>query len=505
MYIKSVEITNIRSIDYLEMQFAQPAGWHVLIGDNGSGKSNVVRSIAAALVGPDQIGAVLPIWNDWLKYDAAEGSIILELSRDKDKDGVSPTRPPVRQSIKNEFKFQRKQDKVLFSSNANVSKMNPSNYNWGNNGGWFSVAYGPFRRFAGGDDKWNKVYYSAPKAGAHLSVFGEDIALTEPLEWLKELDRRSLKEKSTSPENSAKETTIKSMSESGRTFLYLKKFINETGVLPHGSYFEKIDTDGELVFIDGNNHPIKVIQMSDGYRSILSLTFELIRQLILVYGASNVFKWQPLFKIEGNFALNTEIREQFRERGRVLTPQAQIKKMDSLGSKWEIADNATGKEYLIEQDGQELNVYEWGKMSIDLPGVVLVDEIDAHLHPTWQTRIGQWFTSYFPQLQFIVTTHSPLICRACEQGSIWRLSPPGSQLKSGEVTGIEKNRLIFGNILDAYGTEVFGQNVSISDSSNKKMDRMAELNIKSIRGRLSETERTELKALEQIFPTGIIK
>jgi len=117
-------------------------------------------------------------------------------------------------------------------------------------------------------------------------------------------------------------------------------------------------------------------------------------------------------------------------------------------------------------------------MMIDLPGVVLIDEIDAHLHPSWQTKIGQWFTRYFPKIQFIVSTHSPLICRAAENGSIWRLAAPGSDRPSEEITGTDRERLINGNILDAYGTEMFGANVSISEESNKKLNELADLNVK---------------------------
>ena len=67
MYIKKVSIENIRAISNLEMIFENPAGWHVLIGDNGAGKSSVVRAIAASLIGPEEINALLPIWSEWLK------------------------------------------------------------------------------------------------------------------------------------------------------------------------------------------------------------------------------------------------------------------------------------------------------------------------------------------------------------------------------------------------------------------------------------------------------
>ncbi len=42
-------------------------------------------------------------------------------------------------------------------------------------------------------------------------------------------------------------------------------------------------------------------------------------------------------------------------------------------------------------------------------GVVLIDELDIHLHPSWQRMIAGWLQDVFPNLQFIVATHSPLI------------------------------------------------------------------------------------------------
>lgn len=94
-------------------------------------------------------------------------------------------------------------------------------------------------------------------------------------------------------------------------------------------------------------------------------------------------------------------------------------------------------------------------MNIDVTGVVLIDEVDAHLHPTWQTRIGQWFTKYFPNIQFIVTTHSPLVCRACEKGRYGDDSLPGNRkFLSGEVVGEDKNKLINGEKrLGAHGNK----------------------------------------------------
>jgi len=51
-------------------------------------------------------------------------------------------------------------------------------------------------------------------------------------------------------------------------------------------------------------------------------------------------------------------------------------------------------------------------------GVVLIDEIDLHLHPKWQRRVVSDLQNAFPNLQFIATTHSPFILQSLEPGEV---------------------------------------------------------------------------------------
>ncbi|MEQ8976076.1 MAG: AAA family ATPase [Coleofasciculus sp. C1-SOL-03] len=91
MYINEIEIINIRSIKNLswEISLEQCAGWHVVIGDNGSGKSSLLRSVALALVGPTEAVALRQNWNDWLTQEQKKGTIRLDLSYDSDFDKFS--------------------------------------------------------------------------------------------------------------------------------------------------------------------------------------------------------------------------------------------------------------------------------------------------------------------------------------------------------------------------------------------------------------------------------
>jgi hypothetical protein len=58
----------------------------------------------------------------------------------------------------------------------------------------------------------------------------------------------------------------------------------------------------------------------------------------------------------------------------------------------------------------------------EMEGCVLVDEIDMYLHPTWQLRLIPALKKVFPRLQFIATTHSPMVLTALGAEEVWLLS-----------------------------------------------------------------------------------
>lgn len=57
----------------------------------------------------------------------------------------------------------------------------------------------------------------------------------------------------------------------------------------------------------------------------------------------------------------------------------------------------------------------------DFDGIVLIDELELHLHPVWQSRILQSLRNIFPSAQFIITTHSPHIIQSADAGEVMAL------------------------------------------------------------------------------------
>lgn len=59
------------------------------------------------------------------------------------------------------------------------------------------------------------------------------------------------------------------------------------------------------------------------------------------------------------------------------------------------------------------------------PAVVLVDELDLHLHPEWQRKIISFLSEQFPAIQWIVTAHSPLLVQSADQINLVLLEKDG--------------------------------------------------------------------------------
>ena len=427
MHVQQLKIENIRSIREFDLDLRDDettAGWHVLLGDNGSGKSTVVRALALALMGEANALATRQDWSRWLAAGSEAGQIRVQLRAHEERDRWSGQGAISRQPVKSRVQIAAASDgSARNGSRAAIKFSGPyaGRTVWGAGSGWFSASFGAFRRFSGSDPEMDRLYLTHPQLAAHLSAFGENVALGESLRWLRDLQIKRL-------EGDDEAKKIK------RAVI---AFVDDSGLLPHGARIEKVTSERVMV-ADGRGARVDVEDMSDGYRSILSLIFELLRLLFATSGAEA-----------------------------------------ALSS--------------IDRD----------KATVSLPGVVTIDEIDAHLHPEWQKRISDWFVNRFPETQFIVTTHSPIACRAAAppHGSVWLLPAPDSGESPRRVAGSDLDRLVDGDVLDAYGTGLFGEDVTRSERSKEKRARLAQLNRKRLREPLSDDERRERDRLRAALPS----
>jgi predicted ATP-binding protein involved in virulence len=77
----------------------------------------------------------------------------------------------------------------------------------------------------------------------------------------------------------------------------------------------------------------------------------------------------------------------------------------------------------------------------ETPGVVLIDEIDMHLHPKWQRHVVEDLRNIFPKIQFIMTTHSEHVITNVDQKNIIKLGSNGEILDVPYTKGRDLNSL----------------------------------------------------------------
>ena len=126
----------------------------------------------------------------------------------------------------------------------------------------------------------------------------------------------------------------------------------------------------------------------------------------------------------------------------------------------------------------------------DKPGIAIIDEIDAHLHPTWQQRIIPTLANNFPNLQIFCSTHSPLMLAGLKAGqiSLLRRDEHGKVVVSTNET----------DITGWTGDEILRQFMEVFNPTDietaDRVIRFQELTSKEAR---SEAEAEELERLRQ--------
>jgi hypothetical protein len=138
--------------------------------------------------------------------------------------------------------------------------------------------------------------------------------------------------------------------------------------------------------------------------------------------------------------------------------------------------------------------------ALDYPGVVLIDEIDAHLHVSWQQVIGFWLKTRFPKIQFIVSTHSPFICQAADRRGLIRLPAPGEDRIAEHVSDELFIRIVNGSADEATLTELFGLERTHSEQSEALRERVAHLESLILRGEATRAQRQAFQQLQLQIP-----
>jgi energy-coupling factor transporter ATP-binding protein EcfA2 len=434
MHISRVRIAGVRgsyNARSVDLDLTRPdgtfAGWTVLAGRNGSGKSTVLQSLALVLSGPRSTGFI-PSLADWMSHGAtrAEVRATLSLSALSRMDTQFPVPGPAEVPAEVWMEFVRPaqvpDDEPVepdftgagldsVSGPQNISSVRSKTF------GWLYAGYGAFRHLGNtGSRRPGRSRYSR-LAQQVSSLFDETVPLADAVDWLIEQHLYQLENRP-----------------GAGHLLEIMKTILSDGLLPDGFEVHKVDSDGLWVSNETGRFPLR--EMSDGYRSVTALVVDIVRQMAAAYP---------------NMKLN----------------------------------------------------WRDGIPELPYPGVILIDEIDAHLHVRWQKMIGEWLKSHFPQIQFIVTTHSPYICQSADPGGLILL-PSAREDSPPRVIGPELyQRVVYGSGDDAVVSELFGVDTPYSAEAERVREHLADLETKILDGHASAAEKEELQSLRSTLSSSL--
>jgi energy-coupling factor transporter ATP-binding protein EcfA2 len=110
--------------------------------------------------------------------------------------------------------------------------------------------------------------------------------------------------------------------------------------------------------------------------------------------------------------IDTELEGRGANRLRAHTPYGWVD-IDSLGMGYQSV-----LALIVDIASRLVEHYPDSPRPLEEAAVVLIDEVDLHLHPTWQRTLQQQLSSHFPSVQFIATAHSPLVVQSAPEANI---------------------------------------------------------------------------------------
>ena len=113
-------------------------------------------------------------------------------------------------------------------------------------------------------------------------------------------------------------------------------------------------------------------------------------------------------------------------------------------------------------------------------GIIFIDEIEPHLHISWQTKIINILKEFFPNTTFYISTHSPLVLAGLKDGEAYELYKDENFVKTKKIENIE-NYFLSDIVSEFFGVDLNRQRIENVDKEKQKKGKEALLNlIKSI-------------------------
>ena len=134
--------------------------------------------------------------------------------------------------------------------------------------------------------------------------------------------------------------------------------------------------------------------------------------------------------------------------------------------------------------------YDWQEGWEEKPAILLIDEIENHLHPTWQRRVIPALLDHFPGLQIFATTHSPFVVAGLKAGQVHLLKRD----ENGGVTATTNTEDVIGWTADEILRNMMGVEEPTDQLTVDQANRLRELRDKEL---LTPKEESEMNGLRR--------
>jgi predicted ATPase len=401
MFLKHIDISQVRSIDHIALDFGGPSGSKaksairqrtVLLGENGCGKSTALRAIALVLAGSDALNELLKEPARWVRNGKKEARIsaVLATKTGQEREISLTLRPEwtLRQTLSKNEKNLHELDAALAHSKRN----------------YFTLGYGVTRRPAYSAQEFSQIAERGlehPRARGLATMFSPEATLVSFEQWAMDMDYRS-------------------GSAEGSSSAFLRSALAK--LLP-GMEFDRIDRKSRELFFKTADGAIPFKQLSDGYQ--------------------NMANWcgDVLYRIT--------------------------------------------------------NTFEDYKKPLATRGVLLIDELDLHLHPVWQRKLLDFIGAALPNMQLIATSHSPMVAQQLRENELYVVERPGAKAGSG-IRAVPGDPSQLG--LSQLMSPMFG-----IDSPESERVEVLRSKARTARASLSRGESSELAELAplEVLPTAL--
>jgi hypothetical protein len=439
MYITAIEFENLKGFPSTTLDFTRPdgsyAGWNVFVGGNSSGKSTLLRGMALALLGPENGGLLIGDRQGWILKGESKASAKLSVAGQAPHD-----------------QFKR------------TTGRPPSSLSFDMGVRWFVEKAGDTPQFKAMDIRSKNKGKPKDKNASRLAIAERGPWSTSASGWFS-AGYGPMRRLTGSSSESMRYSVAR---ESTNRFVTL---FREDAALSESEEWLKRMHARHLESQDP-----AIDELLKGVRAILD--DGLLPQGMHI---SRITVDQVFIRDERDTELPMrDISDGCRSAYATI--------LDLIHGMFQVY----GSEELFQKN-------ENGQTVITRPGVVIIDEIEAHLHPSWQRDIPYWFKTHFPHIQFMVSTHSPLVAQAADPGGLYLLPMQNDVTRiARRASDVEYEKIRWGTAQKTILGTAFGLSTTRTKWAADRIAKWKLLNAKNESGvKLTPSERTDLATLDK--------